>query len=235
MTMARLRIVPPPPTVQSPPGQACFAWMELVIVVHPYRPRRNKVACKAPAPRAPKTKRKKPQQLALTARTASKPPIRPADLRPYTERRLRTGVKPKSLGTGSLGARARKQLDADVAELEAAGVYALRPRRGNGVEGDCVPGPCYWIRCRSHLKYEVDPVTHAIKDNFPGIELEAMRETCSLRVADMVEDSGEVMSWMDVASYLNMHETRAEQIGGKAMEKAALEIERLRRLAEDTD
>ena len=50
--------------------------------------------------------------------------------------------------------------------------------------GDC-PGyrPCIFARCVYHLKFDVSVLGHLI-DNFPGVEVEDMEQTCCLDLAD---------------------------------------------------
>ncbi len=65
---------------------------------------------------------------------------------------------------------------------------------------DCASGqrPCPWISCKHHLFLDVNPETGSIKLNFPDIELEDMRDTCSLDVADRggitLEEVGEILN-----------------------------------------
>lgn len=71
-----------------------------------------------------------------------------------------------------------------------------RPR----TRGDCKGGerPCPWVSCKHHLYLDVNPETGTIKLNFPDVELEEMRETCALDVADRegitLEEVGEIMN-----------------------------------------
>ena len=51
--------------------------------------------------------------------------------------------------------------------------------------GDCegMPRPCPYVSCSMHLYLDVDPDTGALKLNFPGLEVDELRETCALDVA----------------------------------------------------
>ncbi len=66
--------------------------------------------------------------------------------------------------------------------------------------GECANGvrPCPWVSCKHHLYLDVNPETGSIKLNFPDLELEDMRDTCSLDVADRggitLEEVGEILN-----------------------------------------
>lgn len=65
---------------------------------------------------------------------------------------------------------------------------------------DCadVPRPCPFVSCRHHLYLDVSPRTGSIKLNFPDLEVEELRESCSLDVAEQgplgAEELGAVMN-----------------------------------------
>ena len=71
-----------------------------------------------------------------------------------------------------------------------------RPR----TRSECSSGqrPCPWVSCKHHLYLDVNPETGSIKLNFPDVELENMRDTCSLDVADRggitLEEVGEILN-----------------------------------------
>jgi hypothetical protein len=71
-----------------------------------------------------------------------------------------------------------------------------RPR----MRSECANGqrPCPWVSCKHHLYLDVNPETGSIKLNFPDLELENMRDTCSLDVADRggitLEEVGEILN-----------------------------------------
>jgi len=71
-----------------------------------------------------------------------------------------------------------------------------RPR----TRSECASGqrPCPWVSCKHHLYLDVNPETGSIKLNFPDAELENMRDTCSLDVADRggitLEEVGEILN-----------------------------------------
>ena len=68
------------------------------------------------------------------------------------------------------------------------------------MRSECVNGqrPCPWVSCKHHLFLDVNPETGSIKLNFPDLELEDMRDTCSLDVADRggitLEEVGEILN-----------------------------------------
>lgn len=88
--------------------------------------------------------------------------------------------------------------------------------------GDCLPGgcnevrPCPFSRCRHHLAIDVQPSGN-IKRNFPDVEIEDMRETCSLDVADRGEHTFE-----QISQFTNVVRERARQIEASAMKKFEL-------------
>jgi hypothetical protein len=146
-----------------------------------------------------KLKRAGPTQLPLPAPA----PRRSAGL---------SGPRPKSFGTGRVSRAERAEMIVDVAALKKAGAYRRRPK----TFGECKPGPCPWVSCRAHLKLDVDPVTHAVKDNFPGVDVDEMVETCSLRAADLVDD-GDVMPLERVGAFANITLERARQLVAESL------------------
>lgn len=93
-----------------------------------------------------------------------------------------------------------------------------RPRtRGECAEG---PRPCPWVGCRHHLAYEVTPAG-GLKEKFPGVELEDMKHTCALDIADMGAQSEDT-----VALLSNVSRERVRQIEKQGMDafRAALPL-----------
>ncbi|GAB4305749.1 MAG: hypothetical protein Kow0090_21210 [Myxococcota bacterium] len=90
------------------------------------------------------------------------------------------------------------------------------------VRNDCKngPRPCLFVRCKYHLYLDVNPVSGAIKINFPDTPPWEMNETCSLDVADRggvtLEEVGEIM---------NLTRERVRQLEQSALEKLKLTIE----------
>lgn len=189
-----LRLLPPLPPEPLILGQRCFDFTPLSVVVVKVRGKRKARTCAAPGP----------AQLPLEPRPR-RSPRRSRALQQYAPRRTMVGAPPRSNAGKSLRTlvnRDREEANAIAAELEAAGVFALRPREGNGIDGDCETGPCPWVSCRHHLKIEVDPITGAVKDNFPDLDVDEMAETCSLRVAE--KNRGRTLSLKRVGKYLNI-------------------------------
>lgn len=103
--------------------------------------------------------------------------------------------KGKSSGTAPISRAGREELSELEASRKVKRLRAQRPR----TRGDCKDGPrpCPWVSCSMHLAYDLMPESVAVKDNFPGLELEHLKETCALDVADKgpqdLEFIGEVM------------------------------------------
>ena len=53
--------------------------------------------------------------------------------------------------------------------------------------------PCPFIRCKWHLAIDVSP-SGTVKENFPGMTIDEMPETCALDVADKGEHSAEYVA-----------------------------------------
>ena len=94
----------------------------------------------------------------------------------------------------------------------------------------CIGGarPCPWVSCAHHLYLDVDVETGALHLNHPSVEVEDMRDSCALDVADR---GGETLE--SVGSLMNLTRERIRQI-------QALVTDRLRkrrtfsRLVQDT-
>ncbi|MDB4930613.1 MAG: DNA-binding protein AsgB, partial [Myxococcaceae bacterium] len=114
----------------------------------------------------------------------------------------------------SLPAEGPRGDGADAEALEVA-----RPK----TRGDCLPGgcneqrPCPFVSCAAHLALEVrgHGSYATIKENFPGVEVWEMAETCALDVADR---GGAALE--EVAALLNLSPERAAQIEALATETA---------------
>lgn len=90
------------------------------------------------------------------------------------------------------------------------------------------PRPCPIASCSAHLKFDVNPRTGSISDNFPGVEIEDMADTCSLDVADRGPRTHE-----EIGRALGVTKQRAEQIEVKATAKLIAQSDRLRDLLDD--
>jgi hypothetical protein len=93
------------------------------------------------------------------------------------------------------------------------------------VRGDCAQEerPCPYVSCRYHLFVDVDPRSGSAKLNFPDLfdidgfpELERMKETCVLDVADREDATLE-----EVGELLNVTRERVRQLEVSAIEKLA--------------
>jgi hypothetical protein len=78
---------------------------------------------------------------------------------------------------------------------------------------ECEAGhrPCPFVGCKHHLFLDVSPHTGSIKLNFPDLEVDGMRESCSLDVADRGQTTLE-----EVGVLLNLTRERVRQIEAKA-------------------
>jgi len=133
------------------------------------------------------------------------------------------------MGGRTLGLPARRLTRSEVAEAEDYPEWAERPR----IRGDCEcdARPCPFASCRYHLYLEVNPLTGAIKFNFPGLEVWELGQTCALDVADM---GG--LSLEDVGILVNVTRERIRQLEIVAVKKLRDAVERYREhLARDED
>jgi hypothetical protein len=214
-----LRIVRPPEIPLEAPRQVCFGFLGIVVVVHfPGR----RVHGQRPGRRQAEVQM--PLELAPRAAAARAPIRRAAGLRQFAPMPIH-GPRPKSLGTHRVGRAERAEMKLDVAALTRAGIYRRRPK----TFGDCKPGPCPWVSCRHHLKLEIDPVSHSVKDNFPGIDVDEMPETCSLRVAALVRE-GQAMPLQQVGAYANLTMERARQLEKQALANMRAGMDLLQRI-----
>lgn len=83
---------------------------------------------------------------------------------------------------------------------------------------DCRGGarPCPFSSCEAHLKLDVLP-NGAIRDNFPGVELEDMPATCWMDIAEEGEHT-----FAEVGVLLNVTEERIRQIFHESTRKSPL-------------
>ncbi len=81
---------------------------------------------------------------------------------------------------------------------------------------DCadIPRPCPYVSCKYHLFLDVQAKTGAIKLNFPDLEVEDMKESCSLDIADRGYTTLE-----DVGAFTNLTRERIRQLEVRAMAK----------------
>jgi hypothetical protein len=215
-----LRIVRPPPAPPVPKGQRCLEFFSVVVVTHPPQKRAPKV-CKAPHPLA---HQQFPIKFPAPVPRARPRPRRSPALKEFVPRRGLQGARPRSMGTHRISRAERQELKVDLALLKRAGTYRRRPK----TYGECRPGPCPWMSCRHHLKLDVDETTHAVKDNFPGLDFDQMTETCSLRVADTVPED-EVLPLEQVGAFANITMERARQLEKEGLASMKRAMKRVRR------
>jgi hypothetical protein len=92
---------------------------------------------------------------------------------------------------------------------------------------ECANGlrPCPFVSCTHHLYLDVSARTGAIKLNFPDLEVEDMKESCALDIADR---GGTTLE--EVGAIMNLTRERIRQLEVKALAKltALQEMESLR-------
>ena len=118
--------------------------------------------------------------------SADRPPELSRKVRRHRKRSRSKTIAPKRLSKEELRLGAILQ---HAPEVE-------RPK----TRGECASGarPCPFVSCKHHLYLDVNPETGSIKLNFPDLELEDMKDTCSLDVADRggitLEEVGEILN-----------------------------------------
>jgi hypothetical protein len=91
--------------------------------------------------------------------------------------------------------RLRGEVDPEEGELLRT-IEQQRPR----TRADCVngPRPCLFVSCKHNLYLDVNPETGSIKLNFPDKEIQELKYTCALDVAEKggitLEEVGEIMN-----------------------------------------
>jgi hypothetical protein len=108
-------------------------------------------------------------------------------------RRRRRRTRPRSR-TIAMKRLTREELR--VGALMFPPVDVPRPKTRAECRGEA--RPCPWVACKFHLYLDVNPETGSIKINFPDLEPEDMKDTCSLDVAERggitLEEVGEIMN-----------------------------------------
>ena len=196
---AALCLLPPLPPLEVERGQLCFGWLEITFVVRAVVPRRRR-----------------------RRRLARKGRNRAAGLWQYSMPIGKFSAKPQPSTWVAEGLKLkpaeRAQMRQDVAELAAEGAYDERPVLGNGISGDCPPGPCGYTACKHNLLINIRS-TGSVKTTWKDDQLTGATETCALKVANRTRESGEVMSFSDLGQVLNETPQRVEQIYAKAIRK----------------
>lgn len=120
-------------------------------------------------------------------------------------------MRSKVVGLKKLRQEARVEpLDEEEMLLERE-LAASRPR----YRADCIDGPrpCVYLSCRHHLYLEVNDAG-GIKLNFPDLELDEIKETCALDVAD---HGGRTLD--EVGALMNVVRERVRQIEQQALKQ----------------
>lgn len=120
--------------------------------------------------------------------------------------------------------KAPKRLLAQLRE-ENEGIDYIRPKKRAACLGE--DRPCPYLACRHHLAFDVNNNTGSIKENFPGVELEDMKETCSLDVADSGWRSHD-----EVGELMGICRQRVQQIEAKALRAVQRAVPRFAALKE---
>jgi hypothetical protein len=91
------------------------------------------------------------------------------------------------------------------------------PEARPSTRGECEGGvrPCPFASCSHHLYLDVNPVSGAVKLNFPHLEIWEMAETCSLDVADR---GGITLE--EVGAIVNLTRERVRQLERQGVMKA---------------
>lgn len=99
-------------------------------------------------------------------------------------------------------------------------------RRRPRTRGECVDGvrPCPWALCRYHLYVDVKEKSGSLHFNHPDIEIDQLKESCALDVADRGGATLEA-----VGQLLGVSMERGRQIEVMAAESAFIAVHRLRR------
>lgn len=131
------------------------------------------------------------------------------------------------------------------AETDAIGHVARPATRGDcaaarGVDEGGNPLPCPWVSCKHHLAVHVtragtlEIMGSAIAGEDPmELDLESLRATCSLDVADETRLSGDVPSFEALATVLDITRERVRQIEVSGLAKGETKKAGLRDFAEE--
>ncbi len=118
---------------------------------------------------------------------------------PRKVRRRRRRTRPRSRTI------ALKKITREELRISAAMYPPVEDQPRPITRGECRAGgvinearPCPWVACKFHLYLDVDPSSGSIKINFPDLEPEDMKDTCSLDIAERggitLEEVGEIMN-----------------------------------------
>lgn len=110
-------------------------------------------------------------------------------------------------------------------ELLSEDNSSIRPR----TRSECVNGarPCPFVSCVHHLYLDVLPRTGSIKLNFPDLEVDEMKESC---VLDVAERGGATI--VETAEFMNLTRERIRHIELDAFTKLHNSIHPLREHAD---
>lgn len=198
---------------------AARAWRNPLRVRTPVEGAGDLLAYQAPARRGPKRAAPaRPKRAPARQVPPRAVPVRPKGLQVWAPRKLRSGARPRSLGTTPLTGAEREQLERDEAWLRRRGILQARPRgEGNAdCENIASADPCPFLACRQHLGKEVDENTGIMKLNFPDREIWELPATCAIRVA---REYPEGLSLEEVGKRINLTQERVSQIEDSGKDK----------------
>jgi len=194
----------------DPPGQRCFAFVELTVKV--LFPRPSFRRARAARISALEIQWDRPARLA---------PVRSPRLRVAKQRKMVAGPPPRSIGMERMTAAELAETERDIRDLVSTGDYD-RPM----TVADCPTGPCAWFACRHNLYMFVDAAHGTLKVVFPDKDFDELDETCALRVAARPHEG--LMPFEEIAKLQNMTLERASKIADAAMAKLKSGLARLR-------
>lgn len=143
------------------------------------------------------------------------PPAPPPPAEPEQEITIPAVARARESGGRRNKAIEGRTLTREEKRAAALIVYPEDPDRPR-TRGDCADGPrpCPYVSCAHHLYLDVNGTTGAIKLNFPQLEVEEMRESCALDVADRggltLDEAGKA---------INVTRERVRQIEGEALRR----------------
>lgn len=102
-----------------------------------------------------------------------------------------------------------ENIEALKVRLEMPELEAARPK----TRADCKdsPRPCPWVSCRYHLYLEVS-ANGWLKLMFPHLEVEDMKESCALDVADRAADDGLTLEQLGLTLNISLEGARQVEL-----------------------
>ncbi|HEY1815564.1 MAG TPA: hypothetical protein VGG74_24620 [Kofleriaceae bacterium] len=156
-------------------------------------------------------------------------------------KKARPSTTPRRVVSGGVVLE-RVRVAFDDARIAAARAWTPKPGLPGPTRASCPPSskPCPYIACRHHLATN-DPETRAGR-RWPGyvpepevraLWLDPNAETCSLRVADRVAETGEELPIADLCRALGLHDRRVFNWLKRALTKLGIEPDDIHALTHD--